>query len=59
MNLSDRAKVALSLVGAVLLIALCIKMMRDPNATEGAQIFAAAFLVLIVYAASRFFKKKK
>lgn len=55
----DRGKVALSAIGAVLLILLCVKIIRDPQATEGAQIFAAAFLALLVYAGSRFFRKKK
>lgn len=59
MNLSDRAKVGLSVVGAVLLVLLCVQLLTAEGGTSGGSVFAAVFLVLLVYAGMRFFKKKR
>ncbi|WP_309386670.1 hypothetical protein [Cerasicoccus frondis] len=55
--MGDAAKIVLSLIGAVLLVLLCVEVM-GPGHTSANTIFAVTFLVLLTYAVMRFFKKK-
>lgn len=52
-------KIGLSLFGAILLIALCISMISDEETSESSSVFAAVFLILIVYALRRFMIQRK
>ncbi|WP_309399396.1 hypothetical protein [Cerasicoccus maritimus] len=56
--MADAAKIVLSLIGAILLILLCVEIM-GPDHTSASTVFAVTFLVLLAYAVMRFFKKKK
>ncbi|GHB95751.1 hypothetical protein [Cerasicoccus arenae] len=58
-GLGDCAKIGLSLVGAVLLVLLCVEILVGPGRTSGNVVFATVFLVLLGYAVMRLVRGKK
>ena len=56
---TDWVKPALSLIGTILLVLLCVEIIAGPEGTTANIIFAISFLILLTYAIARFFKKKK
>ncbi|MGE9295650.1 MAG: hypothetical protein ACQKBV_05125 [Puniceicoccales bacterium] len=56
--MTDWTKVALSVIGAILLVALCVQLLLQQVRTAPGIVFAVAFLILLAYAFKRFAKKK-
>jgi len=56
--MGDWTKVVLSVAGAVLLVALCAQLIFGAERTAGGVAFAAIFLLLLGYAARKFFRPR-